>query len=192
MQEENKGNLVTEEKFEDALAEQKKLLRERNPETIKTLNEMMHEARKLSNTLLANFPPEGFIKGAIDSLYLVHGFIGLSLVFFGAGREDVKFLNTKSNEVDEGINEHEQIYEDLYGNNVAKIKMIRMFLLALMAKMDSFANLLTDWDAQAKLGKARTELDNCLIYMEQATYSISYVLTKPAPKIIQAAGGLQL
>lgn len=192
MSEEVKGNLVTEEKFEDALAEQKRILREQNPETIRNLEGMMAEARKLSNTILANFPPEGFLKGAIDNLYLANGFIGLSLVYFGAGRDDIKFLDTKSNEVDAEINTTEEIYTDIYGSNVAKLKTIRMFILALMDKMDKLGNLMTDYEAQFKLGKARTALDNSLIFLEQAMYSVSYVLTQPKPKIIPAAGGIQI
>jgi len=186
------GNVVTEEKYEDALAEQKRILREKNPDTIKALNEMMYETRKISNTLLANFPPEGFIDKAIASLYLAYGFIGLSLVFYGAGRDDMKYLDTKSNEIDMPINSHEEIYEDIHGSNVAKIKTIRMFILALSARMDGLANLLTDYDAVSKLGKARAELDNALIFVEQAAESISYILTRPAPKIIPAQGAIKI
>lgn len=175
MSETEKGNVTTEEVFEDALAEQKRILRERNPETIALLNEMQAECRKLSNTLISMYRPEGFVKNVIDALYVAYGYIGMALVFFGAGRSNVKFEDTKSADCDVEINAPETVYNDLYGTEVAKQKVIRMFILALAGKMDKLGSMITDYDAQLELGRARTKLNEAIIMIEQSCYSASFI-----------------
>jgi hypothetical protein len=182
------GNVTTEEVFEDALTEQKRILREKNPETIILLNEMQAECRKLSNTLLSMYRPEGFIKNVIDALYVAYGYIGMALVFFGAGRSNVKFENTKSAECDVEINGAETLYNDLYGTEVAKQKVIRMFILALAAKMDKLGVIITDYDAQLELGRARTKLNEAIIMIEQSCYSVSFIDSVPKSHLIDMEG----
>lgn len=181
-------NLATEDKFYDALEEQKRTLREKNPETIIVLNEIQRECRKLSNTLLSMYKPEGFIKEVIDALYLAYGYVGMALIFFGAGRDNFKFEDTKSSECDAEINAYEEIYEDLYGSEVAKQKTIRMMILNLAIKMDKIGNLMTDYDAQLKLGRARAKLDEAIIFIEQSCYSAAWVYTVPKSKLITPTG----
>lgn len=189
MSETVKGNVTTEEVFEDALEEQKRILREKNPETIRVLSEIQAECRKLSNTLLSLYRPEGFIKHVIDALYLAHGYVGMSLLFFGAGRSNVKFEDTKSADCDAEINSPEEIYKDLYGTHISKQKTIRMFILALASKMDKIGSLMTDYDAQVKLGRARAQLDEALIMIEQSCYAASYIYSIPKSKLITPEGG---
>lgn len=180
--------VVTESQYEMALTEAQRLMKEQEPLTIGLLNELHTKTKGIYLTILQNFPPEGHLKLVIDFLFSAAGLIEIALDYYGSGCGRFKFDDSSTKEVEEDINPGKPT--ELYGNQIKKLKEIRLLIKSLALQMDKVGNAMTHFEAQRMLGQARNDLYRAIIFSEEALRSIGFILTQEKPTII-TAGGLQ-